>query len=67
MLSLTILAIVTSLIGAYYYFKVIIAMFLNEPTYDTISVPVSHLVLIAILVAQMFALAIFPDFVLSLI
>ena len=31
MLSLTILAIVTSLIGAYYYFKVIIAMFLQEP------------------------------------
>jgi NADH-quinone oxidoreductase subunit N len=67
MLSLTILAIVTSLIGAYYYFKVIIAMFLHEPAGDTISVPVSHRILIAILVAVMFALAIFPDFVLSLI
>lgn len=67
MLSLTILAIVTSLIGAYYYFKVIIAMFLQEPADVAISVPVSHLVLIAILVAVMFALAIFPDFVLSLI
>ncbi len=67
MISLTILAIVTSLIGAYYYFKVIIAMFLKEPVGDTISVSVSQRILIAILVAVMFALAIFPDYVLSLI
>ena len=67
MLSLTILAIVTSLMGAYYYFKVIIAMFLHEPSGDTISVPVSQMILIAILVAGMFALSIFLDFILSLI
>jgi NADH:ubiquinone oxidoreductase subunit 2 (subunit N) len=36
MLSLTILGIVTSLIGAYYYFKVIIAMFLQEPAGDAV-------------------------------
>jgi NADH-quinone oxidoreductase subunit N len=67
MISLTILAIITSLIGAYYYFKVIIAMFLQEPAGDVIPVSVSQKILIAILVAGMFALSIFPDFVLSMI
>lgn len=67
MISLTILAIVTSLIGAYYYFRVIIAMFLQEPAGDVITVPVSQKVLIALLVVLMFALAVFPDYVLSLI
>lgn len=67
MLSLTILAIVTSLIGAYYYFKVIIAMFLQEPVGDAIQVPVSQKVLIALLVALLFALAVFPDYVIGLI
>lgn len=67
MLSLTILAIVTSLIGAYYYFKVIIAMFLQEPVGDAIQVPVSQKVLIALLVALLFALAVFPDYVVGLI
>lgn len=67
MVSLTILAIVASLIGAYYYFKVIIAMFLQEPASGELEVSVSQKVLIAVLVALMFALAIFPDYVLSLI
>ncbi len=68
MISLTILAIVTSLIGAYYYFRVIIAMFLQEPAgEDVITVPVSQKVLIALLVVLLFALAVFPDYVLSLI
>jgi NADH-quinone oxidoreductase subunit N len=67
MLSLTILGIVTSLIGAYYYFKVIIAMFLQEPAGDAVAVSISQKALIALLVALMFALAIFPDFVLRLI
>lgn len=67
MISLTILAIVTSLIGAYYYFRVIIAMFLQEPAGDAITVPVSQKVLIALLVVLLFALAVFPDYVLSLI
>lgn len=67
MVSLTILAIVTSLIGAYYYFRVIIAMFLQEPAGDVVTVSISQKVLIALLVALMFVLAIFPDWVLSLV
>lgn len=65
--SLTILAIVTSLIGAYYYFRVIIAMFLQEPASGELTVSASQKTLIALLVVLMFALAIFPDEVLSLI
>lgn len=67
MLSLTILAIVTSLVGAYYYFKVIIAMFLQEPQGDVVTVSISQKVLIAVLVVLLFALTMFPDHVLSLI
>lgn len=67
MVSLTILAIVTSLIGAYYYFKVIIAMFLQEPASGELEVSISQKILIAVLVVVMFALAILPDQVLSLI
>lgn len=67
MISLTILAIVTSLIGAYYYFKVIIAMYLNEPAGGEVSVSVSQRILLILLAAALFALAIFPDYVLSLI
>lgn len=67
LISLTILAVITSLIGAYYYFKVIIAMYLNEPAGGEVSVSVSQKVLLIVLAAALFALAIFPDFVLSLI
>lgn len=67
MISLTILAIVTSLMGAYYYFRVIIAMFLQEPAGDTLTVSASQRVLIMILVAAMFALAVLPDYLLELI
>lgn len=67
MISLTILAVITSLIGAYYYFKVIIAMYLNEPVGGEVSVSVSQKVLLVVLTVALFALAIFPDCVLSLI
>jgi NADH-quinone oxidoreductase subunit N len=67
LVSLTILAIITSLIGAYYYFKVIIAMFLQEPAGDTLSISVSQKLLLILLSATLFALAVFPDYLLKLI
>lgn len=67
MISLTILAIVTSLIGAYYYFRVIIAMYLQEPSGDQITVSFSQKALITLLILAMFALAMLPDYVLELI
>lgn len=66
LISLTILAIVTSLMGAYYYFRVIIAMYLQEPAGDSLSVSASQKALIVILVALMFALAVMPDYLLGL-
>lgn len=66
LISLTILAIVTSLMGAYYYFRVIIAMYLQEPAGDSLSVSASQKALIVILVALMFALAVLPDYLLGL-
>lgn len=67
MISLTILAVITSLIGAYYYFRVIIAMYLNEPAGGEVAISVSQKILLIVLTAALFALAIFPDYVLSLI
>ena len=67
LVSLVILAVVTSLIGAYYYFKVIIAMFLQEPAGGELGASLSQKILIVLLVVLMFALAIFPDYVLKLI
>jgi len=66
MISLTILAIVTSLMGAYYYFRVIIAMFLQEPAGGAITVSTSQKILIVVLVAGMFALSMVPDYLLEL-
>lgn len=67
MISLTILAIITSLIGAYYYFRVIIAMYLKEPAGGTVSVSAPQKALIILLVILLFGLAVFMDSVLSLI
>jgi NADH-quinone oxidoreductase subunit N len=66
MISLTVLAIVTSLMGAYYYFRVIIAMFLQEPAGDSITVTTSQKILLVVLVAGMFALSVLPDYILEL-
>jgi NADH-quinone oxidoreductase subunit N len=63
---LVILAIITSLIGVYFYFRVIIAMFFKEP--DRIQIPndPSLSSLLYLLVALSIALGIFPDGVLQL-
>lgn len=60
--AMVILGVVTSLIGVYYYFKVIIAMFLKpgDESY-IVATSTSHKVLIFVLIALSFALGIFPD------
>ena len=65
---LVIVAVVTSLIGVYYYFRVIIAMYFQAPQQVTpLSVSSSQRALTFVLIALSFALGIFPDAVLSLI
>lgn len=54
-------AVATSLIGVYYYFRVIIAMFLKESDSTTIELGVSHKILLYILMALSIALGVLPD------
>jgi NADH-quinone oxidoreductase subunit N len=65
--SLVILAIITSLIGVYYYFRVIIAMFFREPDHEEIPDNPSLKSLLYLVVAISIALGIFPDSLLQLI
>jgi NADH-quinone oxidoreductase subunit N len=64
--ALVILAIITSLIGVYYYFRVIIAMFFKEPVNEEITTERSFTSLIYALVSLIVALGIFPDSLLYL-
>lgn len=65
---LVIVAVVTSLVGVYYYFRIIIAMYFQAPQQE-VALPVSgsQRALAYVLIALSFALGIFPDAVLSLI
>jgi NADH-quinone oxidoreductase subunit N len=63
---LVILAIITSLIGVYFYFRVIIAMFFKEPDYEEIPHDPSLTSLLYLLVALSIALGVFPESLLQL-
>jgi len=56
-----IVAVVTSLIGIYYYFRIIIAMFLKESDSNVIQVSTSHKVLLFILILLSIMLGVLPD------
>lgn len=64
--GLTIVAIVTSLIGVFYYFRIIIAMFFREPNREKIGVSSSLKVLITLLIALSALLTLLPDLLLVL-
>lgn len=65
--GLVIVAIVTSLIGVYYYFRVIIAMYFKEPQAETsLEISGSQKVFILLLIALSVLLGVFPDCLLSL-
>jgi NADH-quinone oxidoreductase subunit N len=59
--ALVLLAVVTSLIGVYYYFKVIIAMYMKEPMGQQETAPVSMKIWMAILIVLNLVLGIFPN------
>ena len=67
-IGLVFLAIITSLIGIYYYFRVIIAMYLksSEKT-DAVRVPVLNQILLVICLVLSIALGILPDLLIGLI
>jgi NADH-quinone oxidoreductase subunit N len=60
-IALTVLAVITSLIGVYYYFKPVIAM--TQPSDFTIEVSTSEKVLLSVLLFINLALGIFPDLI----
>jgi len=66
-LGLVIVAIVTSLIGVFYYFRIIIAMYFQESESKSIEFSSSTTVLIFILILINISLAIVPDTLLNLL
>jgi NADH-quinone oxidoreductase subunit N len=67
-IALVFLAIITSLIGIYYYFKVIIAMYLkSSDKSEAIQVPVLNQILLVICLILSIALGIFPDLLIGLL
>jgi NADH-quinone oxidoreductase subunit N len=67
-LGLVLLAIVTSLIGIYYYFRILIAMYLKSSDKTTrFDVPVLHQIVLVICLVVSIVLGILPDLVIDLI
>ena len=66
--GIVLLAVVTSLIGIYYYFRIIIAMYLKAPdTTSPIQVSTMHNVMLVICLLATIILGLFPDLVIQLI
>jgi NADH-quinone oxidoreductase subunit N len=59
-LNLVLLGVITSLVGVYYYFRVIVSMFFKDSTLGDIPVPVFYRVLLLILAAMSVAMGIWP-------
>jgi NADH-quinone oxidoreductase subunit N len=67
-IGIVLVAIVTSLIGIYYYFRIIIAMYLKAPdTTAPIPVTTMHNVMLAICLLASIILGLFPDLIIQLI
>ena len=65
--GLVCVAVITSLIGAYYYFKIIIAMFMKEPVGIPSNPSTSENILTALLLGITVLIGIFPNWLISLI
>ena len=66
--GLVLLAVLTSLIGIYYYFRIIIAMYLKSSDINApIEVTLLHKILMVICLIATIVLGVFPDLVISLI
>jgi NADH-quinone oxidoreductase subunit N len=66
-IPLVILGIVTSLIGVYYYFRVIIVMFSTEPEGNPMYLSPSSKLILGIISVLIFALGLFPDWMIHLL
>jgi len=66
--GLVLIAIIASLVGVYYYFKLIIAMYFKTPSTETsIEIGVNHKLLFILIVILTIALGVVPDFIIRLL
>ena len=65
--GMVIIAVATSLIGVFYYFRVIVDMFLRDSENKIIQVSLSARILMTLLSILALALGLFPDKILMLI
>lgn len=65
--GLVIIAVITSLVGVYYYFRVIISMFLKVPAESAISISGSIKALLMLLVSLLLLMGLFPDWIITLL
>lgn len=65
--GLVLIAIIASLVGVYYYFRIIIAMYFKESTDETITIKINHKILLITVAIAIIALGLFPDFIIRLL
>ncbi len=65
--GLVLIAIIASLIGVYYYFKLIIAMYFKEGSADKIPLQMNHRIVLVVVAIATIAIGLFPDFLIRLL
>jgi NADH-quinone oxidoreductase subunit N len=65
-LEVVIVAVITSLIGVFYYFKVIVAMYFKDTDLQPLAMPNSRKILLIILISIVLGLGLFPDLLIIL-
>ncbi len=65
--NLVLIAIVASLIGVYYYFRIIIAMYFKEGRNEVISIQPNHKIVLIIIAIATIVLGLTPDFIIRLL
>jgi len=65
--GIVLIAIIASLVGVYYYFRLIIAMYFKENSGETIPVQINHKILLVVIAIAIIALGLFPDFIIGLL
>ena len=62
---MSILGVVASLIGVYYYFRIIVAMYFQEPHGDSFEIETNQKIWLAVMMALSFGLGIFADLIIQ--
>jgi len=65
--GLVLIAILASLIGVYYYFRIIIVMYFKEGNHEEVPVDMNHKLLLIVIAFAIIALGLFPDCVVRLL